>query len=110
MAASGQAKQTPPPAEGHTADSGNDAGKRVQVTADVHPTETAGKEHSAEAGGGAGRHEVLCRQLLELLDKEHHAYVKKEGLSMENEPEKSYLKGFSDIVTRAVERKKDPSL
>ena len=53
-----------------------------------------------------GVHEVLCRQLLGMLDKEHQAYVRKEGLNMENEPEKSYLKNFSDRVTRAVERKR----
>ena len=53
-----------------------------------------------------GVHEVLCRQLLGMLDKEHQAYVRKEGLSMENEPEKSYLKNFSDRVTRAVEKKR----
>ena len=28
-----------------------------------------------------GVHEVLCRQLLELLDKEHQAYVRKKGLN-----------------------------
>ena len=56
--------------------------------------------------GTLGVHEVLCKQLLGMLDKEHQAYVRKEGLNMENEPEKSYLKSFSDRVTRAVERKR----
>ena len=40
---------------------------------------------------------------MELLDREHQAYVKKEGLNMKNEPEKSYLKGFNEKVNRAVE-------
>ena len=55
VAAEVQAKQTPPPVAGQTTDAGTDAGRRVQVTAEVHPTEAAGKEHSTEAGGGAGR-------------------------------------------------------
>ena len=49
---------------------------------------------------------MLCKQLLGMLEKEHHAYVRKEGLNIENEPEKSYLKSFSDRVSRAVERKR----
>ena len=53
-----------------------------------------------------GVHEVLCRQLLGMLDKEHQAYVSKEGLDLQIDPEKSYLKHFVDRVTRAVERKR----
>ena len=134
------AKETPPPAGRSTEDPGKTAGKKSQVTAEVHQTEPVDKDLRAEAGGGVGRiistrsaasdrraaetalstslrslelennernigvHEVLCRQLLGMLDKEHQAYVRKEG--MENEPEKSYLKNFSDRVTRAVERKR----
>ena len=142
MASAEQAKETPPPAGSSTEDPGITAGKKSQVTAEVHQTEPVDKDLRAEAGGGVGRiistrsaacdrraaetalstslrslelennernigvHKVLCRQLLGMLDKEHQAYVRKEGLSIENEPEKSYLKNFSDRVTRAVERKR----
>ena len=142
-------KETPPPAEETPPESGNgtedpviSAGKKSQVTAEVHHTDPIDKDLSAEDVGGVGKiistrsaacdrraaetalstslkspelennerntgvHEVQYRQLLGMLDKEHQAYVRKEGLSMENEPEKSYLKNFSDRVTRAVEKKR----
>ena len=56
--------------------------------------------------GNIGIHLVLTEQLLGLLEKEHLEYVNKEGLDMNKDPEKSYMKEYEDKVKRAVEKHK----
>ena len=46
-------------------------------------------------------HEVLTGQLLDILEREHNEYVGKEGLDINLDPEKSYIKEFKDELERA---------
>ena len=59
-----------------------------------------------EVEGNIGIHLVLTEQLLTILEKEHGDYVIKEGLDMNQDPEKSYMKEYEDKVKRAVEKHK----
>ena len=45
--------------------------------------------------------EVLAGQLLDILEREHNEYVDKEGLDINLDPEKSYIKEFKDKLERA---------
>ena len=41
-------------------------------------------------------HKMLTGQLLDILEREHNEYVIKEGLDINIEPEKSYIKEFKE--------------
>ena len=43
-----------------------------------------------------GVHQVMTGQLLDILDREHAEYVVKEGLDINIEPQKSYMKEYKD--------------
>ena len=59
-----------------------------------------------EVEGNIGIHLVLTEQLLGILEKEHLEYVHKEGLDINIDPEKSYMKYYEDKVKRAVDKHK----
>ena len=47
-----------------------------------------------EVEGNMGIHMVLIEQLLGILEKEHLEYVQREGLDINVDPEKSYMKYY----------------
>ena len=59
-----------------------------------------------EVEGNIAIHLVLTEQLLRILEKEHGDYVTKEGLDMNKDPEKSYMKEYEEKVRRAVNKHK----
>ena len=56
--------------------------------------------------GNIGIHLVLTEQLLGILEKEHLEYVQREGLDINIDPEKSYMKYYEEKVKRSVEKHK----
>ena len=59
-----------------------------------------------EVEGNVSIHMVLTEQLLGILEKEHLDYVSKEGLDINKDPEKSYMREFEEKVRRAVDKHK----
>lgn len=59
-----------------------------------------------EVEGNIGIHLVLTEQLLGILEKEHLEYVQREGLDINIDPEKSYMKYYEEKVKRSIEKHK----
>jgi hypothetical protein len=53
-----------------------------------------------------GVHQVMTGQLLDILEREHAEYVVKEGLDINIEPQKSYMKEYRDKLQRAITKHK----
>ena len=59
-----------------------------------------------EVEGNIGIHLVLTEQLLGILEKEHLEYVQREGLDINIDPEKSYMKYYEEKVKRSIDKHK----